>query len=148
MSGDRKIEAGELKRTTGSIPSGTPPSCWPARNWPDSHQAVPSAGDAATGHLSRQAVQARTPSRRTVAAPTMTPHSTPYWRIDVSNQSLLKSMALLLGARAGIAARADYFPAIGAASVTDTHLSANVLGHSLAGRTTHDHLIGLGTEDY
>lgn len=67
-------------------------------------------------------------------------------RIDVSNQSLLKSMALLRDARAQVAAaRADYFPTVGAAaSVTSTHLSANVLGHSLAGRTTPDHLIGLG----
>lgn len=67
-------------------------------------------------------------------------------RIDVSNQSLLKSMALLRDARAQVdAARADYFPTVGAtASVTSTHLSANVLGHSLAGKTTPDHLLGLG----
>lgn len=67
-------------------------------------------------------------------------------RIDVSNQSLVKSMALLRDARAQVdAARADYFPTVGAtASVTNTHLSANVLGHSRAGRTTPDHLIGLG----
>lgn len=67
-------------------------------------------------------------------------------RIDVSNQGLLKSMALLRDARAQVdAARADYFPTIGAtASVTSTHLSANVLGHSRAGKTTPDHLLGLG----
>ncbi|WP_153948733.1 efflux transporter outer membrane subunit [Cupriavidus sp. U2] len=67
-------------------------------------------------------------------------------RIDVSNQSLLKSMALLRDARAQVdAARADYFPTVGAtASVTSTHLSANVLGHSRAGKTTPDHLLGLG----
>lgn len=67
-------------------------------------------------------------------------------RIDVSNQSLLKSLALLRDARAQVsAARADYFPTVGAtASVTSTHLSANVLGHSLAGKTTPDHLLGLG----
>ncbi len=67
-------------------------------------------------------------------------------RIDVSNQTLLKSAALLRDARAQVsAARADYFPTIGAgASVTSTHLSANVLGHSRAGKTTPDHLIGLG----
>lgn len=67
-------------------------------------------------------------------------------RIDVSNQSLLKSMALLRDARAQVdAARADYFPTIGAtASVTSTHLSANVVGHSLAGKTTPDHMLGLG----
>ena len=67
-------------------------------------------------------------------------------RIDVSNQSLLKSVALLRDARAQVdAARADYFPTIGAtASVTSTHLSANVLGHSRAGMTTPDHLLGLG----
>jgi len=67
-------------------------------------------------------------------------------RIDVSNQSLLKSVALLNDARAQVdAARADYFPTIGAgASVTSTHLSANVLGHSRAGKTTPDYLLGLG----
>ncbi|WP_066732759.1 efflux transporter outer membrane subunit [Cupriavidus sp. D384] len=67
-------------------------------------------------------------------------------RIDVSNQSLLKSMALLRDARAQVdAARAAYFPTVGAtASVTSTHLSANVVGHSLAGKTTPDHLLGIG----
>lgn len=67
-------------------------------------------------------------------------------RIDVSNQSLLKWMALLRDVRAQVdAARADYFPTVGAAaSVTSTHLSANVLGHSRAGKTTPDHLLGLG----
>ncbi|PLP99859.1 RND transporter [Cupriavidus pauculus] len=67
-------------------------------------------------------------------------------RVNVSNQSLLKSLALLRDARAQVdAARADYFPTVGAtASVTSTHLSANVLGHSLAGKTTPDHLLGLG----
>jgi NodT family efflux transporter outer membrane factor (OMF) lipoprotein len=67
-------------------------------------------------------------------------------RIAASNQNILKSMALLRDARAQVsAARADYFPTIGAtASVSSTHLSANVKGHSLAGKTTPDHLVGLG----
>jgi len=67
-------------------------------------------------------------------------------RIDAGSPTLMKSIALLHDARAQVAAaRADYFPTIGAgASVTSTHLSANVLGHSLAGRTTPDHLLGLG----
>lgn len=66
-------------------------------------------------------------------------------RIDVSNQTLLKSAALLRDARAQVAAaRADYFPTIGVgASVGSTHLSGNVLGHSRAGKTTPDHLIGV-----
>nr|WP_315598393.1 efflux transporter outer membrane subunit [uncultured Cupriavidus sp.] len=67
-------------------------------------------------------------------------------RIDVSNQTLIRSVALLRDARTQVdAARADYFPTIGAsASVTSTHVSANVVGRSLAGKTTPDHLIGLG----
>lgn len=65
-------------------------------------------------------------------------------RVDVTNQTLVKSMAMLRDARAqAAAARAAYFPTVGAgASATNSHVSANVVGRSLAGKTTPDALIG------
>jgi hypothetical protein len=65
-------------------------------------------------------------------------------RIDVTNQTLKKSIALLQDSRAQAdAARAAYFPTAGAnASATSSHVSANVVGRSLAGKTTPDRLIG------
>jgi NodT family efflux transporter outer membrane factor (OMF) lipoprotein len=67
-------------------------------------------------------------------------------RIDVSSQTLKRSVALLRDARSQVSvARAAYFPTVGAfASTTSSHVSANVMGRALAGRTTPDDLIGLG----
>jgi len=67
-------------------------------------------------------------------------------RIDVSTPTLGKSLALLRDARAQRdAARAAYFPTIGAnVSASSSHVSANVVGRSLAGQTTPDRLIGFG----
>lgn len=67
-------------------------------------------------------------------------------RIDVNSQTLLKSAALLRDARAQAdAARAAYFPTIGASvGASNTHTSANVVGKSLAGKTTPDYLAGFG----
>jgi len=66
-------------------------------------------------------------------------------RVDVTNQTLRRAVALLRDARAQAdAAHAAYFPTIGAvAAATNFHTSANVVGKSLAGMTTQDYLLGL-----
>lgn len=66
-------------------------------------------------------------------------------RLDATSQTLRKSRALLDDARAQTrAARAAYFPTLVAgASGGSSHVSANVVGRSLAGKTEPDHLLGL-----
>ncbi|WP_019447201.1 efflux transporter outer membrane subunit [Cupriavidus sp. BIS7] len=66
-------------------------------------------------------------------------------RVDVTNQTLRRAVALLHDARAqAAAAHAAYFPTVGAgAAATNFHTSANVVGKSLAGKTTQDYLLGL-----
>src|SRR5262249_36215974 len=65
-------------------------------------------------------------------------------RVDVTNQTLRRAVALLPDARAqAAAAHAAYFPTITAgAAASNFHTSANVVGKSLAGKTTQDYLLG------
>jgi len=66
-------------------------------------------------------------------------------RIEVSSQTLRKAVALLQDARAQArAAHSAYFPTVGAGvAASRSHTSANVVGRSLAGKTTSDYIAGL-----
>ncbi|CAG2138832.1 Outer membrane protein OprM [Cupriavidus yeoncheonensis] len=67
-------------------------------------------------------------------------------RIEVSSQALRKAVALLQDARAQArAARSAYFPTVTAGTAfSRSRVSENVVGRSLAGKTTNDYLLGLG----
>ena len=67
-------------------------------------------------------------------------------RVDVSSPTLQKSLADLASARAVLgAARAGWWPSVDAeAGLSRDRVSRNVVGRSLAGKTTNDESLGLG----
>jgi len=67
-------------------------------------------------------------------------------RIEVSSQALRKAVALLQDAQAQArVASSAYYPTVTAgAAASRSRVSQNVVGRSLAGKTTNDFLLGLG----
>ncbi|WP_011297981.1 efflux transporter outer membrane subunit [Cupriavidus necator] len=67
-------------------------------------------------------------------------------RVEVSSETLRKAVAQLQDAQAQArAARSAYFPTVTAgAAFSRSRVSDNVVGRSLAGKTTNDYLLGVG----